>query len=129
MFCPCRPLPPSMQTLPPCRPPHSMQTPLHADPPSMQTPSECRPPPVNRMTDTCKNISFPILCMRSVKIFVNMVKGFKLATSCVRDENARTVSAIPKFMLQCFIRFLECAEITDFNESAAPFRKTTVVCS
>ena len=129
MFCPCRP------PLPPCR--HS----LHADPPtpcrhpSMQILPPCRPPqsadppPVNRMTDTCKNITFPILCMRSVKIFVNMVKGFKLATSCVRDENARTVSARPKFMLQCFIRFLECAEITDFNESAAPFRKTTVVCS
>ena len=44
---------------------------------------------VDRMIDTCKNITFA----KAVKIFAITVKGLELATSCVRDHHATTVPA------------------------------------
>ena len=65
------------------------------------------------------------------KVFVIAAKGFKPATSCVRDQDAATVPERhmwetqslhwAQFMLQWFI-----AEFTEFNESSAPFRKTQI---
>ena len=82
---------PGMQTLPlGCTSPPSMQTQLDAEPPGgkplwMQIPSRCRPldadppghvtcdasweanyPLVNRITDRCKNITYPKLRLRAV---------------------------------------------------------------
>ena len=65
------------------------------------------------------------------------LKGLEPATSCVRDQDATTVPARymsgtvslnwAQFMLQWFIRFPEFNEITEFNESSAPFRKNSIV--
>ena len=58
------------------------------------------------------------------KIFVIMVKGFKPATSCARDQDATTAPARHRwetgslnwsqFMLQWFIRFPKFTEFTEF---------------
>ena len=42
------------------------ETPLHRDPPWTRNPLDRDPPPVNRITDRCKNITFPQLRLRAV---------------------------------------------------------------
>ena len=54
--------------------------------------------------------------------------GLEPPTSCVRDQDARERHWL-QFMLQWFIRFPEFAEITEFNESSAPFSKNSNVNS
>ena len=64
-------------------------------------------------------------------------KGRKPATFCVRDQDDTTAPARhmwetwsfnwDQLMLRWFIRFIEFAEITEFNESSAPFRKNSNV--
>ena len=64
------------------------------------------------------------------------LKGFEPATSCIRDQDATTAPARhmwktvslnwAQFMLQWFIKFPEFTEITEFNESSAPFRKNSL---
>ena len=60
-----------------------------------------------------------------IQIFVITVKGFKPATSCIRDQDVTTAPARlmwetrslkwPQFMLQWFIWFPEFAEFTEFS--------------
>ena len=84
-----------------------------------------------------KQWSFPEFAEFSDKIFVITVKGFEPATCCVGHQD---VIAMParhmwemgslnraQFMLQWFIRFRECAEFTEFNESSDPLKKITNV--
>ena len=69
----------------------------------------------------------------SEKIFVITVQGLEPAISCVRDQDATSVSARhiwetgslnwTQFMFQWFIRFPEFAEFAEFNETSAQFRK------
>ena len=47
------------------------------------------PPPVNRMTDRCKNITLPQLCLRAVNIFFIHGQGL---TSCVTFDILRTIN-------------------------------------
>ena len=64
------------------------------------------------------------------------LKGLGPATSCVRDQDATTVSArhiwTPRslnwtqFMLEWFTRFPEFAEFSEFNESSAPLREKSI---
>ena len=67
------------------------------------------------------------------KIFAITVKGLEPATSCVRDQDATIAPARHMWeteslnwaqsMLQLFIRF---PEFTEFNESSAPLRKSSI---
>ena len=68
-------------------------------------------------------------------IFVITVKELEPATSCIRDQDVATAPARhmwktgslnwAQFMLQWFIRFLEFAQLSEFNESSVPFRKNS----
>ena len=70
------------------------------------------------------------------KILVIKVKGLKLATSCVRDQDATTFAARymwetgylnwAQFMLQWFIRF---REFVNFSESSARLGKNSTMTS
>ena len=62
-------------------PPTTMHIPLQSHTPSAITdasPQPCTPPcnhahpPINRITDTCKNITFPQLRLRAVKIAITL---------------------------------------------------------
>ena len=68
---PCHACPPPRTPLLPCTPPATHASPaMHA--PAMHAPCHATPlprtPPVNRITDRCKNITFPQLLLRTVKI-------------------------------------------------------------
>ena len=70
------------------------------------------------------------------KIFAITIKWLEPATSCVRDQDATTVSARHmwetgslnwvQFMLRWLIRFPEFTESTELNGSYTPFKKNTI---
>ena len=63
----------------------------------------------------------------SDKIFVIRVKGLKPVTSCVRVQDATTAPARHIWETVSWNwAHVEFAEITEFNESSAPFRKNSI---
>ena len=64
-------MPPTMHapchTPPPCTPRLPCMPPATHGPPLWMPPATQPPPPVNRITDRCKNITFPQLRLRAVK--------------------------------------------------------------
>ena len=83
-------------------------------------------------------IALPIIVFQRIQWQKYLsLKGLEPATSCVRYKDTTTVPARhmwetgplnwAQFMFQWFIRFPEFAEITEFSERSAPFRKNSIV--